>query len=363
MEGIAAIEDQCRHWLAGVLRGEWFPGADMLLREDDLLAVAKAEGVTALVATRLPAGSIGSKFAEASRAIAGASLVRTAECQRILGQFSQMGMPVLLLKGGALAHWLYADPFLRECSDIDVLLPSRKAVAEVEGLFVAAGYEYGYGQGMGAYEVCYRRVQDGRLSISFDVHWALNNASVFAQTFSFEELYESSMRIPGIGENARGLCSVHALLHACMHRAINLYTGIGERLKWLYDIHLLSERLSPEEWGQFVALCRHRKLGSVCIAGLEAAGHWFGTGIPANVLGALVALPLNGGVDGHRVHEWFYMQRMNLKALPSLQERVAWVVGRIFPSVEFLRELYGGGRGPVRLMFCRVMVLIRKAIR
>ena len=37
---------------------------------------------------------------------------------------------------------------------------------------------------------------------------------------------------------AWGLGAAHALLHACVHRASNLSAGLGDRLKWLYDLHL-----------------------------------------------------------------------------------------------------------------------------
>ncbi len=67
-----------------------------------------------------------------------ALLVRGLE--QILGQFTRAAVPVIPLKGVALAESLHADVGLRVCSDLDILVP-RRAVAQAFELLLAAGYE------------------------------------------------------------------------------------------------------------------------------------------------------------------------------------------------------------------------------
>ena len=59
-----------------------------------------------------------------------------------------------------------------------------------------------------------------------------------------------------LSSGARGLAPVHALLHACLHRANNLQFGDGNRLRWLYDLKLFVQRLDAEQWQQLVRLAQ-----------------------------------------------------------------------------------------------------------
>jgi hypothetical protein len=326
-----------------------------------LLALAQEEGVTALVASRLPDTPVRTLMVDATRGLAAASMLRIAECERVFSLLAQVGREALLLKGSALACWLYPAPHLRECADIDLLLDSRDDVAEAARLFAGHGYALGYEQGETAYELVCRREGGGRMRMDLDLHWALNNAPVFARAFGFDELLAASIALPAIAVNARGLGPVHALLHACMHRAINLYTGVDDRLKWLYDIHLLADRLQSQEWDEVLRLCRERRLSGVCVAGLDAAADWFGPAAPAAVVTALRAMPLDGGVDGQRLHDWRYMHRMNLRALPGWRARGAWLARKLFPTRAHLREMHGVDRNLAGLVLARVRALLRKA--
>jgi hypothetical protein len=363
MDSTAHVARDCQQWLADVLRGDGRVPTAPAIAPAELVAVAQAEGVRALVAERLrmlPAGDpLREAFAHASRELAVMAMLHEAETRRVLAVLETAALPVLLLKGSALAWWLYPAPYLRECSDIDLLLGSRDAVDEAARLFAGHGYDRGYFQGDQAYELVCRRELSASLRIDLDLHWGLNNAPVFAQAFGFEELHAASIPLPAVAPNARGLAPAHALLHACMHRAINLYTGIGDNLKWLYDLHLLAQRLTPADWESVMRLCRERDLGGVCVAGLDAAAVFFGDAAPADVLQALRAS--DAGVDGRRLQDWRYMHRMNLRALPSLRARLSWLLRKLFPTVAHMREMYGADKGVMGLLVERARQLVRKS--
>jgi hypothetical protein len=107
------------------------------------------------------------------------------------------------------------------------------------------------------------------------------------------------------------------------------------------------------------ATCERTGLGSVCAAGLQAAADVFGEAAPPQALSAL--RDAGGDVDGGRVHDWRYMHRMNLRALPSLGARVGWLVRKSFPTVALMREMYGRDKSVPALWAARARQLLRKA--
>ena len=364
MEMSPHVVAERRQWLADVLCGRTPDGASLPFADAfDVVQAARGEGVLTLLAERLRARPAADPLREAvvqaARGTTVIAMLREAECRRLLGLLDGAGIPVLLLKGSALAWWLYPAPHLRECSDVDLLFASREAVAQAAALLAANGYDRGYVQGEHAYELVCRRELSASFVLDVDLHWGLNNAPVFARAFDFDTLWAESIPLTALAPNARGLSPVHALAHACMHRAINLYTGIGDSLKWLHDLHLLAQRLQPAEWNELQASCERTGKGSVCAAGLQAAADVFGDAAPAS---ALSALRLAGGdVDGERVHDWRYMHRMNLRALPGFGARVGWLLRKSFPTLPLMREMYGRDKSVPALWAARARQLLRKA--
>src|SRR3989442_15318572 len=62
------------------------------------------------------------------------------ELARVLSLLGEAGVPVMPVKGTALAESLYGDPALRVCADIDILVPP-KCFIEAFRLMVSAGYQ------------------------------------------------------------------------------------------------------------------------------------------------------------------------------------------------------------------------------
>ena len=74
--------------------------------------------------------------------------------------------------------------------------------------------------------------------------------------FAFAELWPARQALPLLCRSAAGLGRVHALLLACLHRAIHRTSPYyadgtahygGDRLIWLYDILALVKRLKTPE--------------------------------------------------------------------------------------------------------------------
>lgn len=331
-----------------------------------LLARAHGEGVQALLGECLPRmrdapASLVAGLHAASQGLAAASLLLQAECRRTL-RARPAGSAVLLLKGSALACWLYPQPYLRECSDIDLLLPTRSAAEQLADALRPQGYAMQHVPAGLAHELLCRRTTTGGMQVDLDVHWALLNAPLFADVLQFDELHEASIALPKLGADARGLCAVHALLHACLHRAINISAGIGDRLKWLYDVHLLVQHLDASEWDALLSLCDERRVSGICAAGIDAAADAFGDIAPAPALARLRMQAARGDdrVDAARLGDWRYMQSRNLAALPGWSMRLRWLWQGLNPPTGYMDELYGPGQGRMALLWQRARRAVQR---
>ena len=346
MPALLPVDAELRAWLAAVLRDQAGSVAPVpaAATPEQVLAVAERQGVASLVHARLGEQADGSAlqaaFAVAARQQAMRSLWLQAETRRLLAALHAAGLRVLVLKGAALAGWLYPAAHLRDCGDLDLLLASHEDTMRAVQVLADCGYPDGYEQGGHAYELLRKPVPGTAFPLELDLHWRLLNAPVFATALDFETLWSGSIAIPALGPQARGLGPVHALLHAAMNRVVNLYTDVGDQLKGLYDLHLLAARLDTDDWAQVQRLALAGGLCGVMQSGLQAAQHALGTPLPVPVLAALAAAVPGERLDPARLHDWSYMQWRNAAALP-LRLRLRWLWGRLLPDAGFLRSAHG----------------------
>ena len=347
-------------WLAAVICGEkptWSFGA--LLSPSVLVAIAHCEGIVALVDWRLLQASRASAitqikgvlaippdvikgFTIAARDESLVSMVIESESRRVLGLMAEASIPGLLLKGSALAYWAYSQPHLRACSDVDLLLPSREAAEQLSDRLTASGCERSETSGeLVAYELLCRRPVSNDWQVEIDIHWRLANSPLFSDVFTFDELMADSVALPNLAPNARGLGPVHALMHACVHRALNLSIGVGDRLKWQYDLQLVRANFTPVDWRRLVDLSIKKGLAGVVLDAIENAAQTFETKLPQEWIMALASAESTEILDAKRLSDWRYMQRMTFKSLPTAFLKLRWLWQRLFPSLDYLRYLYG----------------------
>ena len=339
--------DPDRATLARWLVRGWDPGRDDALDEaarDRLLDLAWSEGVRVQACARLAAvETIPAQRRQDCQAWvrqqAAAALGVQARLRAVLDALQQARIPVLVLKGVALGQWLYPAPYLRESSDVDLLLASRddalRAAAALEGL----GYARPHPPERFRHELACRGSGD---LLDLDLHWALSDWPVLDRLPEFDTLLAASIPLPGLGAGARGLDAPHALLHACVHRASNLAADLGDRLKWLYDLHLLAATLDRDGgWPSFLAICEQAQACGIAAEGLAATTDLFGTPVPPAVSAALTAARTHEPLDASRLSDWRYIQKLNFRALRGWGTRLAWIGGRLLPPAGHLRALYG----------------------
>lgn len=255
-----------------------------------LLVTAYHHGMTGLLARRLQNAPVACppEFVREVTRMARAEVViehcRRLEVMRVLAALQEARVRTLILKGAALAHTHYAHPSLRPRNDTDLLIQRRDWPEATQAL-----QELGYkrkdeirgetARNQGEFE---RR--DRSVRHVFDLHWQVSDRPVFAAALDFDTLMQGAAHIAALGSFAWAPAPVHMLLLACMHRVRHYNADL---LMWLYDIHLLTEKLSDREVDEFVAAARHSKVSAICDAGLRRAAEHFHTKIPDGLLDSL----------------------------------------------------------------------------
>jgi hypothetical protein len=164
---------------------------------------------------------------------------------RILERFAQAGIPVIPLKGVALAESLYGDVSLRVCSDVDVLVP-RHAVEPAIGLLQADGFTGAdrYHTRTTEIELLLRSNMEYCLlsppasfryvlELHWDIAWRWH-----ADSEMVDHLWADARPGTVLGADAWALSPEWGLLYLAFHAARHRWSA----LKWLVDIHEICVR-------------------------------------------------------------------------------------------------------------------------
>ena len=275
---------------------------------------------------------------------------RRAELPRVLDAFADAGIKPLVLKGGAIGETHYSNAALRPTSDIDLLIPgSRKASAGQ--VLRRLGYTVSGGTSgdLVAYQATWGRKDSLEIAHVLDVHWRISNSQILAGLLDYDELEPAAVRLPRLGANAYGLAAPYALLFACMHRAGHrnapyyvdgvAYAG-GDRLIWLYDIHLILSRMSGSEIKEFLELATAKRLKTICLEALDRSAECFNTAIPAEIREVLSRTgppePAARYLGGGRIRQFVG----DLIAIETWRQRRLFLKEVVFPPAAYMHDKY-----------------------
>lgn len=317
----------------------------------ELIEAGTAHGLLPLLARHLHTTDLNAwppavrKVAHREPALSAAlELMRRQELLAVLDALAGRGIRPILLKGSALAYTHYEDPSLRPSFDVDLLVP-RSDMDAVGEVMRARGYARPH-QVTGElvmHQLDFARRDEHGVLHAFDFHWKLLNRQAVADMLSYGEMDREARPIPPLGEHARGLSPVHALLLACVHRVV--HHSADERLIWLYDIHLLTEALTEDESSRFASHATSRAVSAVCLDGLEAASRVLGTRVPAALVDTLHEAATRDGAEpsaaflrrcDNRIDELV----SDLRALPAWSQRLRLVYEHAFPPPSYMTGTY-----------------------
>ncbi len=262
----------------------------------------------------------------------------------LLDSLGTSGIRVLLLKGTGLAYTVYPEPHLRPRLDVDVLI-RRSALESAEQLLLARGWSRPPERDAELSEPQrhYVKCGPGTVLYHLDVHWKISNPRVFANALTFDELESGAVPVEPLGAFARTPGPVDALFIACLHRVA--HHGDAVHLLWLWDVHLLTQRLSPDDQERFIELSERTAMRAICARGLRLADQLFATS-HASDIAARLEIGRGGGKPEESSRFLSHVRgitvlRTDLAAL-SWSDRVRLTADHLFPSIVYMRSRYPG---------------------
>lgn len=191
---------------------------------------------------------------------------------------------------------------------------------------------------------------------AYDVHWRLVNAHRFAAALSFAELFTAST-MPAALTSVRGRTpsAMHAVLIACVHRAAH-HAGQGP-LIWLYDIHLLAERLDAADRLDLACLAAERRLTGIAAHALTEAATVFGCPASRDLAAEVQAKSVDRAATDRYLATRGSRARAALDDLAVLhgwRPRVRLLREILFPPASYMRTGYApDSRAPLPLLYLR----------
>ena len=278
-----------------------------------------------------------------NRQSAAVELRRHHELEYIFGLLSAENLRFLIMKGSMLAHTLYSQPHFRERFDTDVLFPDKQSSDKAWEILQNEGYERRNtldGEFVGYQFGCGRELSKGFYS-ALDIHRKLNDIGFFANMFEFDELFQQSIPIPQLGPDTRGFNPVYALLLACIHRIINIPLGGDQnRLIWIYDMHLLCNSFTEQQWQTFCTLAIEKQLTGVCLDGLYVSEQFFDTQIPPEHRENLIESAKKEHFSPHKIKTRRDLYQLDFISNKGVINKTRQLKEHLFPSTEFMVNKY-----------------------
>lgn len=270
---------------------------------------------------------------------------------QVLARLADIGVRPVLFKGTALAYDLFPEPFLRARGDSDFIVPERDWRRVAEAL-ESLGFEYrqeGISGGFSAHQATYSRLEPAGGVHALDLHWRISNNEAMSRLFSYEELRSQALALPGLGPDALAAGRAHALAIACMHRMGHEHHPYfvdgeahygGDRLIWLYDIHLLLGSLSPPQHEELAGLAERKGLRAVCLEGIEQARARFHTPVPESTLGAMARPGAPEPVADYLGGTAWQRRLADFRALGGARAKLGFLAEMVFPPASYMRSKY-----------------------
>jgi hypothetical protein len=219
---------------------------------DNLPSHAEAHGLTPLLYTHLQAAdapvptSIKKQLQARTMQHSHANRVRIRALAEILDAFQTAGIEVLVLKGAALAHWVYSEPALRPMRDIDLLV-RRSQARQAQALLAGLGFEAPLpGDALPAKHLLAAKRWVEGMQITVELHHNLYANGRPAT--ELEALRPAAISFTMAGTTAHTLSYEATLEHIYQHLRVNLLLD-SLRLIWIADLVSLAERFVTEvDW-------------------------------------------------------------------------------------------------------------------
>lgn len=212
--------------------------------------------------------------------IAMRSLFLTGELLRVVDLMTTVGIRAVPFKGPVLGALCYEDASLRECDDIDVLVPPEEVWRATE-LLQSHGYDF-WIPSTKADQMHLLRTgwaftfAHQRTGIHLDLHWKFT-ASGFSFPYNVDALWSRLKPLRLAGREVLSFRPEDLILLHCVHGAKHQW----ERLEWVYALSGLV-RASPQlDWDGVLRQAQQLRAERMLLLGLALTNRLFNTELSA----------------------------------------------------------------------------------
>ena len=279
------------------------------------------------------------------------NLLTFHDLRKLLQVLAENDIPVILLKGVALAEELYGNVALRPLSDMDVLthLEDRRCLIELlEPLNYKLKEIEVHDASTFEYENEIVLVKEGEPKSYLDLHWSLLDSMYYQHAVDLDWFWQTAVPASVDGIETKILGPEAQLLHLCSHLMIH---HRNEGMLWFNDIALFLQTYQTElNWEILLERAvQHELVWPLQNTILTVVNEW-GVEVPQKNLDHLFLLDVSE--NERRIHERRRMYNRpvarrfytDLSEIPGWKSKVRYALLNFFPSPAYMKRRYGIGR-------------------
>ncbi len=268
-------------------------------------------------------------------------------------------IPIIVLKGAAIAATVYPDIGLRQMQDIDLLVPEDKLINIVK-LLESLGYKQTIPEfGTGILDLLSNQVSLSVKSfhnIPLDIHSSIIASKAYdyavpvdwfwsqIEHFSWPDSSNRKLNSTRHGDNVFKLTPTAQLLHSAVH--LTLQHGAGKMpLLWFYDIHRLIQVFEFQiDWELLINKAVEFRWEPALKSALSETRNYFGTNLPDGIIKKLsrrsnmhvqkIVEIKNKPPQTRMIEEWQTLVSINPR------HRLKLVLALLFPTFSYMRWRY-----------------------
>ena len=280
--------------------------------------------------------------------------VMLRELTGITNVFNEANIPVIALKGAALAFFEYPDIGLRPMGDIDLLVKKENLASAVDCLELI-GYTSAPPRLRALGEEININIEfiknETPPLLNFELHWMLIAGKALWYSPDMDWFWKNSIRLSQksamnttIGQSARIFSPLAQLLYLSAHLMLQ-HAGIGYRHLWLYDMYLITQNYGDEiDWQELSRKAIDFNWQTALLMALEQLDQRFNAHIPPSILEFLTQYKDQRTVRLIRFksHPRLFSIIGNWYKFLALQwkQKILFIYSKIFPSQDYLKWRY-----------------------
>lgn len=263
---------------------------------------------------------------------------RYHELLRMLKALNDRGIPIIVLKGAALAASIYPSIALRPMCDVDVLIRDGD-IWEVDEVLLQLGYRVNMSSPLSdSYFQVARHVDYKKACISIQIHSRLPEIPNLDPWANASPAGTDMAGASVLGQE-------DFLLHLCLHlnKHLGIY-GLTELIRW-YDVFAFLKHYGDDfDWNYVIRVAREHRVGGIIHGILRAVGQWWAEVVPAEIVSQFEDTGVTASVSDAPFPKREYPRELGslLSGLrkPTAYSKARYVFRKIFPCKAIIINHY-----------------------